>query len=256
MLDRQRYSPVCIAFQIAVLSLLVSCASNSIYNSIGGKPKFSTVAIVTPQSVVAIEGAETKSSKAAKGITYGSAGGAAGGAVVGALACGPYFYGVCIVGMSAAGMLAGGTAGAMYGFTGVSKEDSLYVLEEIEHLRHRRDFQTELAEGVIGGLPIEIVSTPEEADAQAITQVKSIEFIEQDQGSVFMEVSAKVTIVFRHENSEYEQIDKNISVRSSTDKLDNWLAPGNDSFESAVNQCLDRLTEEMTVFVLNHASLS
>jgi hypothetical protein len=236
------------------LSVVCSCATDSGSKVDDVKVQFSTVAIVTPDNVVAIEGAETKFTRAVKGVTYGSAGGAVGGAMVGALACGPYFYGVCVVGMSAAGMLAGGTAGAMYGFTGVSKQDSLYILEEIENLRYHRDFQSELAEGVIRRLPMDIVSTPEEAAAQAIAHVKSIEFIETDKGSVYMEINARVTIVSRRESASYEQIEKSIIVSSSVDQLENWLTPGSDKFESAVNECMEKITEEMATIVLYYAS--
>ena len=173
---------------VVICLLICSCATSPDYKPIGSELTFTRIAIVTPDDIVstAIKGNETKSEKTGKGAAYGATGGVLGGAMVGAIACGPYLYGICVIGMSAAGMVAGGAGGALYGFTGISEEDSLFIMEEMAYLRQERNFQSELAKGVNNKLPNEVVSTPGIADAQAITTVDSIEFVERDKDAVYM----------------------------------------------------------------------
>lgn len=237
----------------SILCLIIcSCSGGPSQKEAGSQLSFSTIAIVTPEDVIALGGAKTKSSRAGKGITYGSAGGATGGAMVGALACGPYFYGICVVGMSAAGMIAGGTAGALYGFSGVSEEESLYIIEEMTHLGHTRDFQQELASGVESRLPEEIVSTPKLSSAQAIAKVHSIDFVGGKNDSVYLKVSATVSIVTRVTGNDFAEYQRNISMRSRDAHLDDWLRVDSQKFGEAVDECLDGLIIEITQIIMKH----
>ena len=236
-----------------VCLLTSSCASDLAYNKGKVNLQFSTVAIVTPEDIVAVTAVESNFSTPVKGAGYGSAGGSIGGAIVGAIACGPYLYGLCVLGMSTVGGVAGGVGGAVYGFTGVSEEDSLYIIEEIEHIKQHRDFQNELATGVASKLPDGLVSTPLIADAQAITTINSIEFV-QKKDTVYMEVNATVTIATQEIEGESLEAKHELQVESKEADIDDWLRTGSRELEDSVNECLDELISGMTSVILQHRS--
>ena len=173
--------------------------------------------------------------------------------MAGALACGPYLYGICVMAMGYAGMIVGGVGGALYGFSGVSEEDSLYIIEEMAHINQHRDFQQELAAGVASKLPDGLVSTPLIADAQAITTINSIEFV-QKKDTVYMEVNATVTIATREIKGESLEAKHKLQVESKEADIDDWLRAGSRELEDSVNECLDELISGMTSVILEHRS--
>lgn len=256
MWDRLTYLGALIPRAILVCLLTWSCTIDPVYKQNKAKLQFSTIAIVTPEDIVAIavDGAESKSTRLGTGVGYGMAGGIVGGASVGALACGPYLYGICVIGMGMVGMIAGGTGGALYGFTGISEDDSLFIMEEMAHLSQKRDFQRELAIGVKSRLPDELVTTPEMADAQAITSVNSIEFVEQGKGAVYMKVSAILTIATQEDEGEFHEVKRNIHVKSKKTNIEEWLRVGSGKFENSVDDCLDELIAEMASVILQHSN--
>lgn len=251
MLGRFAYLGALLPRATAVCLLTCSCASNPAYNRGEVNLQFSTVAIVTPEDIVAVEAVESNFSTPGKGANYGSAGGTIGGAMAGALACGPYLYGICVLGLSTVGMIAGGIGGALYGFSGVSEEDSLYIIEEMAYLRQHRDFQNELAAGVASKLPAGLVSTPLIADAQAITTINSIGFV-QKKDTVYLEVNATVTIATKKIDGEFLETKHELQVESKEADIDDWLRTGSRELEGSVNECLDDLISGMASVILEH----
>jgi hypothetical protein len=251
MRDKVTFVGALLPRAIAICLLTCSCAGDLAYKKDEAKLQFSTVAIVTPEDIVAIEAVESNFSTPVRGAAHGSAGGTIGGAMVGALACGPYLYGICVMGMGYAGMIVGGVGGALYGFSGVSEEDSLYIMEEMAHLNQHRDFQHELAAGVASKLPDGLVSTPLIADAQAITTINSIEFV-QKKDTVYMEVTATVTIATQELEGESLEAKHELQVESKKADIDDWLRTGSRELEDSVNECLDELISDMTSVILEY----
>ena len=232
--------------------LTCSCASDPISATDKNRLKFTTVAVITPDEVLGIKGSEGNTSTPALGTLAGMSYGYDGGLVVGALACGPYLYGICVMAASFAGAIAGGLGGALYGFSGISEEDSLYIHDEMEHIGRRRDFQQELAKGVSSKLPAGLEATPEMADAQAIATLESIEFVGKKNGTFFIKVNATITLATRELNGQSQEVKRKLEVQSQKAKIDDWFGAGSRTLEDSVNECLEELITGMTSTILKY----
>lgn len=237
-------------FTVIIFFVVASCSSQPTTPVEATVPQYRTIAIMTPEDIIALKGAETSGSKAAKGATYGAASGAAGGAIYGSLACIGPWWALCAGAFSVIGLVGGAASGAALGFEGVSKEDSLYIMEELTNLRQNRNFQQELADGVITRLPPDILDDPATASAQAIMRITTVDFVEKNNDAVYMKVSAKLVIVTKDGGGDIARAEREIAAFSDRYPLEEWLGKGAGIFESSANECMEQLITKTSSTIL------
>ena len=175
---------------ITLIASLVSCGSSSL------KPErvvyFSSIALVSPQDVLDATQPKTRGDRAQEGAGKGLVAGTAGGAAVGALACGPFLYGLCLTAAAAAGMLAGGATGALYGFTGFPEDVARKLERSVEALSRQHDLQSALVDHIRLQVAPEMLAEPETAEIQAVLTIENVEFVKEE-GRVHLVSTVRAT---------------------------------------------------------------
>lgn len=212
---------------------------------------FSTITLVSPQDIASIETPETSSERFREGITTGSAGGSLGAMLVGAAACGPYLYGLCVAGLGAAGLLAGGAAGAMYGFTGISSDDAEKLSRKMATLNRRSDLQSELVAELRREVPAKMLAAPEAADVQAILTIEHLSFV-KDKDEVYVEAFVRFQYATDGAEGRPEEGSQSFRGRSHRHPLDTWVEESHKELGLAVNECFERISEKISLVLVEH----
>jgi hypothetical protein len=232
---------------IALITSLASCASSAL------KPElevyFTSIALVSPQDVLDATQPRTRGDKAQEGAGKGLAAGTVGGAAVGALACGPFLYGLCVTALMGAGMLAGGATGALYGFSGFPKDVARKLEHNVEALSRQQDLQSSLVDHIRQQVPSEMLTEPETAEIQAVLVIENVEFIKA-KGKVHLVSTVQVTFEST-ESRRVPQYGSRVFKGQSRDfELNNWLDTSSGDLEEAIRQSLLEVAGKI-VTVLN-----
>lgn len=205
---------------------------------------FSTVALVSPLDIVEVATPETGTERMLQGASVGSAGVGLGGMLVGAAACGPYLYGLCVVGIGMAGMMAGGIGGALYGFSGMSADDSMKLEQRMTVLMQERNLQSDLIAKLRAELPAAMLAEPDVADVQVIMSFERFEFSSVGDA---VRMEAKVRLQYATDGSDQrpEEGFRSFKVRSGESQLDDWLAADNTALVDAIDECIDLAAHDM-----------
>ncbi|MFV8816866.1 hypothetical protein [Haliea sp. E17] len=224
---------------LAVVLLVAACASKQ--PEPPGLPygTFSSISLISQTDLIDIVTPETKTDRAKEGFGKGATTGGVSGMAAGAV-CGPY-WGLCAGGFGLIGWLGGGVAGAMYGFSGVSAEDSAALEQKLHDLQLNRDFQSILVAEVKRQLPDGMLAPPESAEIQAILVLESMEFVNRDQ-KIFLRTHARLTFTLDDSTSEPAIGSKVFKARSGASDLDKWLADDSSEMQAAVRECLDLIS--------------
>ena len=210
---------------------------------------FISIALVSPKEVIDASKPQTRGARAQEGAGKGLAAGTAGGAAVGAIACGPFLYGLCVMALASAGMLAGTATGAMYGFTGFPKEDAKKLERKLEALSREHDLQSALVEHIRQQVPAEMLAEPEQAEFQAVLTIENVEFI-KEKGKVNLVSTIRVTFE-RTESRRVPEYGSRVFIGGSSEfKLENLLDNQSGDLESAIRESLLAVSRKI-VTVLN-----
>ena len=212
---------------------------------------FSTLAIVSPREIVEVVTPETGTERMLEGASAGSTGVGLGGAVVGAAACGPFLYGLCVFGLGMAGMMAGGIGGAFYGVTGMSTEDAALLELRMGKLMLARDLQSELIDTLRVQLPAAMLAKPDVADVQLIISFERFEFSKSGDA---VRLEAKVRLQYATDGSErrLEEGFRAFKVRSGEARLDDLRSPDSPALASAIDDCIAGAAKEIEVLLHEH----
>jgi len=205
---------------------------------------FRSVAIVSPAEFITYVTPETRSQKAAEGAGTGAGVTGAGAMAAGALLCGPFFFGLCVAGLGLAGMAVGGVGGLAYAVTGISGDDVETLDSKLRETGESGDLQTQLTESVRSKLSEKMLATVAEAEVQAILSIHSMELRHSEE-----DFYLKLTARFEYARGGGDESDggyREIAARSTRHDLDYWLSADPAEMQNAVDECLEKLSTEIS----------
>lgn len=220
---------------ISMIVMLGSCSSSQ------PQPEpeihFATIALISVREVLDATQPQTRGDRAQEGVGKGGVAGTAGGAVVGAIACGPFLYGLCLVAAASAGLLAGSVSGALYGFTGFPKNVAKKLERNIEALSREHDLQSALVDHIRQQVAPEMLAEPGAAEIQAVLTIENLNFFKE--GDTVHLVS---TVRASFESTESRRVpqygSRVFKGKSGEFELKNWLDSSSGDLEEAVRQSL------------------
>jgi hypothetical protein len=213
--------------------------------------------LISPETLTGIERADSKFDRAEDGIVPGVAAGTLTGLAAGSATCssaglfGPIAYAGCVTMSGLIGAVAGGiVGGSVYGTSGLSEEDTLYVNEALSFIDQNRDFQQELHSDLKQRLPKEMLTTSDIADVQVLTVLTRINFIQRSEEEVQIETIG--VLVFNREIANELQVIHTINFDAKSQKkgIEDWLDNGGEFFGVAITNCLADLAEQMSSTLL------
>jgi hypothetical protein len=232
---------------VTISVTLVSCASSP------AEPEpevhFRTIALVSPKEVIDASKPKTRGERAGEGAGKGSVAGTLGGAAVGALACGPFLYGLCVTAAASAGLITGGATGALYGFTGFPKDAAKKLERNVEALSKKHDLQSALVDHIKQQVPSAMLVEPEVAEIQAVLIIENVEFVKKS-GKVHLESTVRATFESTESRRVPEQGSRVFKGKSSEFLLEDWLSSDSGDLEEAIRQSLLSISGKI-VSVLN-----
>ena len=220
-------------------------------------PQIDTIAIVSSETLTAIGRLDTAADRAGQGMGVGAAGGGASGALIGATACspaGPLGSLLCAMIAGSIGMVAGGVAGTIYGMTGVSDTDALYINEILSYLDQQRNLQDELALRIRNHLPLQVQVSAERADALVVATLTRIHFTQKSKEQISFTAKASMTLL---ENSDLEtlyQTTSEFTTNSTTANIEEWLAVDGTKLESAIDGVILDLSKQIVTELIKLTS--
>jgi len=198
---------------------------------------FTSIALVSPKQVLDASQPDSRGDRAQEGAVKGLGAGVAGGAAVGAIACGPFLYGLCVVALASAGMLAGTATGALYGFTGFPKDVAEKLEQNVETLSREKDLQSALVGHIRQQVPPEMLAEPEIAEIQAVLVIENVEFI-KEKDNVHLVSTVRVTFESTESRRVSEYGYRIFRGRSSEFKWKKWLDASSGDLEEAIRDSL------------------
>jgi hypothetical protein len=229
---------------------LAACSSAPAEPEPSPEFRFASIALVSPQEVVDASKPTTRGQKASQGASTGIVSGTLGGAAVGALACGPFLYGLCVTAMMGAGMLAGGATGALYGFTGFPKDTAEQLERRVERLSKEHDLQTLLVTHIRQQVPAAMLAEPSSAEVQAVLVIENVEFVKKGRSAHLIS-----TVRTTYESTESRRVPAHgtrvFSGQSDEVELDALLDEDSDSLRLAVRQSLLAIADQIVAAMDN-----
>jgi hypothetical protein len=217
------------------------------------KRKFSSIALASPQDIVNIIAPETQFERTARGGATGAAGGSLGGLLTGAAACGPYLYGLCVIGLGTAGLVAGGVAGSIYGFTGLSSDEAESLAERILQMNPQHSLESDLVSNIHKRSPSGMFGEPESAEIQAIITIEEIRFVHEDQ-QLRISIIVRLTFMTAESRRQPELGSRVFHTESSSGDRRQWLNSNSGKLEHAFDECIDALAEQIANALREHWS--
>ena len=233
-----------------VITMVVTLASCS-----SPKPRsepevhFASIALVSPKEVLDASQPQSRGDRAQEGVAKGGATGVVGGAAVGAIACGPFLYALCVMAAASAGVLAGTATGALYGFTGFPKDIAKNLERNVETLSREHDLQSALVGHIRQQVPPEMLAEPEIAEIQAVLTIENVEFI-KEKDKVHLVSTVRVTFESTESRRVPEYGYRIFRGRSSEFEWNNWLDTDSSDLREAIKQSLLEVANKI-VTVLN-----
>ncbi len=231
------------AILLAASLLLPSCAVKQPSEPQLPYLTFSSVSLISETDLMQIVTPDTEIDRAREGFQSGVAAGGLGGMAAGAV-CGPY-WGLCAGGFGLIGMLAGGVAGLMYGFTGIAEDDAQALSRKLEVLESEWSIQSDLVGRVKHALPEAMFSAPETAQVHAILVLEGMEFVDSRQDLV-LKLHARLTFSPNSADSEPLIGSKIFTARSHAADLDEWLSFDSDDLKREIGETLDLIAQDVS----------
>ena len=235
------------AYRLTVLAVtclsfvMTGCASNKV----GPLRDFETISIQTKTRPADGLHAQADNDATMKGAKIGAGGGAAAGAATG-LACGPWLV-LCVPTLAifgaATGALAGSVAGQVVDITDVIPAEKVEtILADIED---RRDFFTEMRDGVSSALPKTRQATV--ADAKAVIYVgpKKIEFVQTESSHMALRMTATLYAEWNREKRTPRK-DRRLYTKTTAEMpVEYWLSSDGAAFDAGFTECIDEIVQMM-----------
>jgi hypothetical protein len=139
------------------------------------------------------------------------------------------------------GGVAGMFGGAVYGFSGLSDIDALYLNEALTFLDRERDLQDALITQVERAMPSELLAHPELASAHVIVRLVQIDFIQGSKTRINMKAVASLTVARQNGESDPPTTSE-FGAESKELELDTLLA--NDASE--LNAVIDGFVADLS----------
>lgn len=235
---------LCRATAIAVAASLVACASAPADKAPSTDFRYSSIALVSPQEIIDATQPRTRGQEAQKGAGTGLVSGTLGGAAVGAIACGPFLYGLCVTGLAWAGMVAGGATGALYGFTGFPKDVAHKLERRVEALSSQYDLQSLLVTHIRQQVPPAMLAEPDIAEVQAVLVIENVEFIKKGRTAHLVS-----TVRATFESTESRRVPEHgtrvFKGTSNEFEVDDLLDEASDSLRQAMRQGLLEVADQV-----------
>jgi hypothetical protein len=142
------------------------------------------------------------------------------------------------------------TAGAAYGFSGISKEDALYINEAVSQLDQQHDFQQELLDQLERQLPEAVQATPEQANVQVVVQLVQIDFVQRSGDNILL--SAQGSMFLGWNVSETAQTSRRFEFSVGTEEkdIDAWLADDGRQLGAGIRECIAELANTISTKLL------
>jgi hypothetical protein len=216
---------------------------------------FNTVAVISAKELTAIE-AESRADRGKGAGVYGAKTGAATGAAVASVSslyCGPWYaacWAVQTLGWTLTAWTIGEMAGALYGLSGFSETDAIYVNDALSRVGRDNDFQGTLVKRLKRQLPETMQATPALADVQVVVHLGRVEVVQKGDGDVRLETSGSMIMAWRA-HVESEAIDRSeFNIESTAADLDHLLADDGAPLGAAIHECVARLADEIALAIL------
>jgi len=234
-----------VVFATATL-LLFSCASQPPISATA--PPVKSIAFITSKDLPSLKRPDSRTEVAKKHAYGGAAAGTAGGAAVGAIACGPVFYGACVAIVSWYGLVVGsvgGTALGLHNYSGLSDTDSAYVDQVLFEIGSRRNFHGDLQKQVRIRVLAESIAAPQDAEFQVAVWVSQINFIEVEKELISTEMHGTMILARAQEPNEqpYEEV---FTASAAKKDIDDLIAGDGHLLESAIDECLSEIAKLMS----------
>jgi len=226
--------------------LLCSCASEPPASA--KVPPFENVAFVTPEDIPNLAQLESESEVVEKHMYAGAAVGTMGGAAIGAAACGPVFYGPCVLIASWYGLVAGTSGGivlGLYNYSGLSDTDSAYFEEVLLRIEAKRSTNRKLTSDLERQFPSNLIALPQDADIQVVVRVSRINFVKVDKELISTQVYGTMVIAWAQASGEQSYRELFTTTAPAKD-IDDLLADDGRLLERAIDECLFQLAEQMS----------
>lgn len=232
-----------VSILILIISLvLAACATKQPVEPDLPNRTFSSISLISETDLMEIVTPATTAERSQEGFQKGAAAGGAGGMAAGAI-CGPY-WGLCAGGFGLIGWLGGGLTGAMYGFTGISEQDSIRLRKNMESLDSKWDFQSDLVDRVKQAVPSAMLTEPESAEIHAILVLERVEFIDLDQ-EIVLETHARLAFTLNNSSSEPAIGSKVFTGRSPASDIAEWRAFQSKKMKQAMEESLKLIAEDV-----------
>ncbi len=212
---------------------------------------FASIALVSPTDIVRVDAPETKSERVLKGASAGGAGTGLAGVLVGAAACGPYLYGLCVIGLGTAGMLAGGVAGALYGFTGIGEDEANKLESRVTRINARENLQSLLVGDITSRVPAAMLASPETAAVQAVLTLEKVEF-SGDHSDVYIETHVRLTFAATDSQRKPEYGSRLYYSQKHKGRLKAWLDADSPALQEAIRACMEDIAVEIETVLREH----
>ena len=232
------------ALAIATITSLLACSTAPPERAPSAEFRYRSIALVSPQDVLDATRPKTTSQKAQEGAGKGAIGGTLGGAALGAVACGPFLYGLCVSVLAGTGFLAGGATGMLYGFTGFSREVAKTLEQRVELLSSDHDLQSLLVDHIRQQVAPEMLAAPEVADVQAVLIIENIEFIKKGDKAFLL-----ATVKASYQSTESRRVPEHgtrvFTGQSDKVEIGKLLDKDSDALRQAMRQSLLAVADQV-----------
>jgi len=240
---------------LPLVFLLSNCAAPPPPEKELGNRTFSSIAIISPSDILSVSASDPRSDKMKESIGTGAASGSLGGMLIGAAACGPYLYGLCVIGIGTAGFITGGAGGAIFGFSGISGSTAEDLTNMVEDINLANDLQTELVNNVIQQVDVAMLSNPETAEIQVVITIEKLEFAKA-QRKVHLQSTVRASFESTESRRVPEYGSRVFKGRSSEYNLDNLLESDTGAVRDAVKESLQNVVDEIVLVLNAHWNLA
>jgi hypothetical protein len=234
----QNISPVRCIWGLITLSIIAALLGACSGNDTRPYPYFDQLEIVDAST----QFQPSKAGTAAELTTAGAAEGAARGVTAGAaisLLCGPLFVACAgvIVPLTAVPAV---TGGALYGLSGMEREDAEYVNAYFAELPTRRDLNQELKAAVTSLIPKQRIATAK-SDAVLTLGIATIGIYHELSNSFYLKLNVTAKLEWTGKGNKPHDAGRNFECDTASQEASVWLEDKGRKLDEALTLCMDVL---------------
>ncbi len=252
---------------VATCVLVAGCAGGPRATEKAPVPRtFDSIAIVSPAEfldyVQLPPGGESRRTSRYTATESGAAAGIMAGSAVGALACGPFLYGLCWSGLALAGSLAGGIGGYVVDVSREHTDDGgeltraevAHKLEaRLKRLDAHHDLQTDFVDALRASLPAAMLGPVEHAQVQALVSISQLGFAAEEEG-LYLALKVRLQYATELDQAENPEGVREFSGRSAAYPQQFWIDATAEQVRAAELEGRDQLVDEVAGFLRGYWS--